>query len=159
MYKIKRLFERIIRLFQYIPIILESEDWDYYHLISLIEFKLKRMRNCLDEYYTDGQGKKIEVRKQIDKTLDAINKYNNEFELFPMIDPEELFNVEMFWKKNEDRNTSSTCYKFVGGKEVPQGSEFYLYQSKYIKTQYKWQQACWNRIFNTIRNNGQYWWD
>ena len=159
MHKIKRLFESIVRLFQYAPIIWGNEDWDYYHLISLIEFKLKRMRNCLDEYYTDGQGKKIEVRKQIDKTLDAINKYYNEFELFPMIDPEELFNVEMFWKKNKGRNTSSMCYKFIGGKEVPEDHEFFKYQTKFITRQYKWQQACWNRIFDTIKNNAQYWWD
>ena len=159
MHKIKIFFNKIIRLFQYIPIIWKNEDWDYYHLISLIEFKLKRMRNCLDEYYIGGDGKKIEVRKQIDKTLDAINKYNNEFELFPMLDPEELFNVEMFWKRNEDRNTSSMCYKFVGGKEILEDSEFFKYQTKFIKRQYKWQQACWNRIFDTIRDCGQYWWD
>ena len=159
MHKIKRLFNKIIRLFQYIPIIWENEDWDYYHLISLIEFKLKRMRNNLDEYYVDGQGKRIEVRNQIDKTLDAINKYNNEFNLFPMFCPEELFNVERFWKKNKDRSTNLICYRFVGGKEVPEGHRFFKYQKKFIMRQYKWQQACWNRIFNTIRDNAQHWWD
>lgn len=159
MHKIKRFFNKIIRLLQYAPIIWNNEDWDFSYMLDLIEFKLKRMRNCLDEYYTDGTGKRIEVRKQIDKTLNAINKYNNEFDLFPMIDPEEIFNVEMFWKKNQDRNTSSMCYRFKDGKEVPENHEFYSYQSRYIKRQYKWQNAAWRRIFDTIKTHGQYWWD
>lgn|SRR5574344_2581398 len=159
MYKIKRLFNKIIKIFQYIPLLWEDEDWDYSYLLELIKFKLKRMRNNLEEYYIGGNGERIEVRKQIDKTLDAINKYYNSYELFPMADPEELYNVEMFWKKNNDRNTSSICYRFIEGKEVPESHEFFEYQSKYIRRMYKWEQACWNRIWNIIRDNGQKWRD
>lgn len=159
MYKIKILFKKLIRLFKYTPIIWKSEDWDFSYLLQLVEFKLKRMRNSLDEYYICGNGKKIEVRKQIDKTLNAILKYNDDIDMFRMIEPEYLYNVEMFWKKNKDKNTNSMRYRFIDGEEVPENHDFYKYQRKYILRQYIWKQACWNRIWNTIKDNGEYWYD
>lgn len=159
MYKMKIFFEKIIKIFKYIVLLWHDEDWDYAYLLYIIEFKLKRMKNNLNEYYIDGHGKRIEVSKQIDKTLGAINKYNNEYELFPMIDPEELYNIEMFWKRNSNRNTSSMCYMFEDGKEVPENHEFFEYKNKYINRIYNWKNAAWNRIFDTIKKHGQYWWD
>lgn len=159
MHKIKRFLGKIIKIFQYMPLLWNDEDWDFQYLLDLIEFKLKRIKKCIRQNDIIVEHEINKIEQGISKTLDAINKYNNELDLFPMLDPEELFNVEMFRKRNNDRNTSSMCYRFVDGKEVPECHEFFKYQSKYITRQYKWQQACWNRIFETIKVNAQSWWD
>jgi len=159
MHKIKRFLGKIIKIFQYMPLLWNDEDWDFQYLLDLIEFKLKRIKKCIRQNDIIVEHEINEIEQGISKTLDAINKYNNELDLFPMLDPEELFNVERFRKRNNDRNTISMCYRFVDGKEVPECHEFYIYQAKYINRLYKWQQACWKRIWGTIKNDAQKWWD
>lgn len=141
------------------PLLWNDEDWDFQYLLDLIEFKLKRIKKCIRQNNIIVEHGINEIEQGINKTLDAINKYNDDITFFPMLDPEELFNVEMFWKRNNDRNTSSMCYRFIDGKEVPEGHEFFEYQTRYINRLYKRQQACWNRVWNTIRDNAQKWWD
>ena len=159
MYKMKIFFGKIIKIFQYLPLLWKDEDWDFQYLLDLIEFKLKRIKKCIRQNNIIVEHEINEIEQGINKTLDAINKYNDDITFFPMLDPEELFNVEMFWKRNDDRNTSSMCYRFFDGKEVPKDHEFFKYQTKFITRRYYWQQACWNRIFDTMKKNAQKWWD
>ena len=156
---ISRIFQKIIKIFQYIPIIWNDEDWDYDYLLLLLEYKLNRIKKCIRKNNIIVESEISQIETSIDKTLDAINKYDNYIELFPMIDPEEMYCVEHYWKLNPDRNTYSLAYMFVDGKDVPEDHEFYKYDKKYINRLYKWQQACWNRIWNTIRDSAQSWWD
>lgn len=154
-----RIFKKIKRIIDYIPILWNNEDWDYEHLLELIEFKLRRMKKCIRQNNIIVENEIQEIEDGIDRTLKAIDNYLYYIENFPMLDPEESYNIEMYWKKNEDRNTSSMAYRFVDGKDVPEDHEFHKYNEKYIKRLYLWQQSNWNRIWNTIRDNSQKWWD
>lgn len=154
-----RIFRKIKRIIDYIPILWNNEDWDYEHLLELIEFKLKRIKKCIRQNDIIVEHEIQEIENSIDKTLKAIDNYLYHIENFTMLDPDELYNVEMYWKKNEDRNTYSMTYKFIDGEDVPEDHEFHKYNEKYIKRLYLWQQANWNRIWNTIRDNSQKWWD
>lgn len=49
---IKRNIRRIGKLFQYLPVIWQNEEWDHYYLYRLIEYKIKRMR----KYHQQKQG-------------------------------------------------------------------------------------------------------
>lgn len=57
-YYIKSISRRLKRLFGYIPIIWNNEDWEDYYVFELLEYKLRRMRlmfiknNCnSDEWF------------------------------------------------------------------------------------------------------------
>ena len=153
------VFRKIKRIIDYIPILWNNEDWDYEHLLELIEFKLKRIKKYIRQNNIIVENEIQEIENGIDKTLKAIDNYLYHIENFPMLDPDELYNVEMYWKKNEDRDTYSMAYKHIGGEDVPEDHEFHKYNEKYIKRLYLWQQANWNRIWNTMRDNSQKWWD
>ena len=47
MYKIKRFFNKIIRILEFIKLGWRDEDWDYEYMLDLIEFKCKKMRKYL----------------------------------------------------------------------------------------------------------------
>ena len=53
------------RLFSWIPVIYSDEDWDYLYLLTIMEFKLKRMRKVIveDDVHADASRtlKKIDI--------------------------------------------------------------------------------------------------
>ena len=50
MRRIKRFIENLVRIFQYLPLIWRDRDWDEQFLLTLLEFKLRRMSNYFHKY-------------------------------------------------------------------------------------------------------------
>jgi hypothetical protein len=121
-------FKRFIfRLFKWIPILWNQEDWDYDYLYDLIVVKLKEIRSCMEED-TIHVGMEKRVR-QIDICLAYLDRYRNwtDYIEYPMDDIKsvkcednlfrliptnshneakrklirhyEEFNYKMFWKR------------------------------------------------------------
>ncbi len=58
-----RLLSKVKRIIEYIPILWEDEDWEWIFILDLLQYKLKRTRECLVE---DSLNKDIgEREKQI----------------------------------------------------------------------------------------------
>ena len=49
MYTIKRFFNRVVRLFQYIPVIWHTEDYDYMYALDIFKYQLKRTGQYVED--------------------------------------------------------------------------------------------------------------
>jgi len=72
-----RLFENLSRLISWIPYLWkEDRDWDYAHVVSVIEFKLKRMLKLFQECKMHDHKEEV---KQIKHALKLIKPVINDF--------------------------------------------------------------------------------
>lgn len=71
-----RKFGRFIkRLFHWIPVLWEQEEWDYVYIYDLLEVKLKELRKCIAEDDTHAD---IETsQRQINICLRYLDRYRN----------------------------------------------------------------------------------
>ena len=82
MYKIKRFILKIIKIFQYLPILWQDEDYDFEYLLLLIKFKIQRIKkeiirnNIIVKEEQDG------ICKSINNTIFHIDNYLNYAEVF-----------------------------------------------------------------------------
>jgi len=76
MYKINKFFKKIKKLFDYIPIIWNDEDWDYFYFLNLMEFKMNRMEDYFRNHGMSTDN--IEVADQIKLSKDIINKIKDD---------------------------------------------------------------------------------
>jgi len=67
-------FTNIKRVIDYLPLIWNDRDWDHYFLISLMQFKLKRMK-----YYFDNHGIADMTENNELKALDFIIKIGDRY--------------------------------------------------------------------------------
>jgi hypothetical protein len=164
MYKIKRLFNKIIKIFQYIPLLWKDEDWDYSYLLELIKFKLKRIKKQLRKENLIIEEELSEIERKIQRTLDAIEKYQGVHDYFPMEHPFSKYKVTKKRVESSVHPKYGQLYSYVDifedtGEEVPENHEYHKYCTRYYSRLIKYEEASWNRIWNTIRDNGQKWWD
>lgn len=76
-------FRRIYKIFQYIPVLWYNEDWDYFYLYSLMQYKIKRMRKY-HEKMQDYVGWELRVKdmKRAEELLENIknDEYDDQIE-------------------------------------------------------------------------------
>lgn len=76
-YKLRYLFlntyRNIKRVFQYLPIIWKDRDWDYEYLLTLMRYKLTRMRKEIANGYGDEGEWKNPRTKEIDDAIKMID--------------------------------------------------------------------------------------
>lgn len=104
-YKIKRFFEKIFRIIDYLPILWNDEDYDFEYILPILRKKVDRI------------GKKIYKNKIIapyenvyQETRDfirAIDNYQNHFELY-----EEIFGLAEDYKSENEKEYYINLYKF-----------------------------------------------
>ncbi len=70
---IVRTYNKIIKLFQYLPVIWKNEEWDHSYLFILLQYKIKRMR-MYHEKVQGHIGWEIQVKdmKRCEELLDNI---------------------------------------------------------------------------------------
>lgn len=155
--RVKRFIGKIAKICAYIPILWNDEDWDYSYLLDLIKFKLNRIKNTI---YKNNIIAPYEIRNiciGINQTIDHINNYQNDVCAYKEINGELPFKVG--FKHNKLENG---CYNLITWNEDAdrqlneQEEETY---SKYIKDCYAFEQKEWDAIFDTIKKEGQKWWD
>lgn len=81
------IVRKISRVFQYIPVVWNNEDWDYYYLFILLKYKLSRMRKAQeqDTWHSNSHVYAKQI-KQCEYLLDRLAK--DEY-LFPLLDEHE----------------------------------------------------------------------
>lgn len=155
--RVKRFIGKIAKICAYIPVLWNDEDWDYSYLLDLIKFKLNRMKNTI---YKDNFIARYEIRDiciGINQTIDHINNYQNESVAYKKINGDLPFKVGFRHKQLENG-----CYNLITWNEDEDRQlneqEEGIY-NKYIKDCYDFEQKEWNAIFDTIKKEGQKWWD
>lgn len=100
MYKIKRFFEKVLRIIDYLPILWNDEDWDYEYILPILRKKIDRIGKCIknNKIITEHE----EVYQETRDTIQAIDNFDNHLDLFIEIygeDPETsiLDNAEEYY--------------------------------------------------------------
>jgi len=156
---IMKIIKKIKKIIEYIPILLKDEDWDYSSLLTLIQYKVSRMKKCIKEndYIIEEQINNI--CESIDKTINDIDNYFNAYELFEKEygDIYEELGLEHKWVKLDNGNSRmATVYKNTDV-EIKPRHEAKI--KKHINKQLEYEQNLWNNIWDGIKLNGQKWWD
>lgn len=160
MYRIKRFFNKIIKIIQYLPLLWKDEDYSVAYLLSIIDFKVRKMVKSVREnnYIIDEE---IEGQERFAKKLHlTIDKYLNPEKYFSMIPYDELYNTTWdFVDTGEIHEKYGKLSKIIDvfcdtGLEVPEGHEYYKYQNKYITRLQNYETAAWNRIWNMLKEYG-----
>lgn len=155
--RVKKFIGKIAKICAYIPVLWNDEDWDYSYLLDLIKFKLNRMKNTI---YKNNFIARYEIRDiciGINQTIDHINNYQNDSKAYKDINGDLPFKVGFKHKQLENG-----CYNLITWNEDEdrqlnkQEEEIY---DKYIKDCYDFEQKEWEAIFDTIKKEGQKWWD
>jgi len=155
--RVKKFIGKIAKICAYIPVLWNDEDWDYSYLLDLIKFKLNRMKNTI---YKNNFIARYEIRDiciGINQTIDHINNYQNDSKAYKDINGNLPFKVGFKHKQLENG-----CYNLITWNEDEdrqlnkQEEEIY---DKYIKDCYDFEQKEWEAIFDTIKKEGQKWWD
>jgi len=157
MYKVKKFFQKIKRVFQFIPIAWNDEDWDYDYLLELIKFKCEKMRSYFRKSNILCEKDSKEIIVGLNRTLFYIECYRNPEILYKNRYGE--FKLNVGYRSEPCENG---CYRMISinkdTKEdlTPEEDEKY---SEYLKKRMDLEQESWNTIFKTISEEGQKWWD
>lgn len=131
---IRGVFIGIKNIIIYAPIIYNTREWDYDYLLDLVKFKLKRMSK-------DMVDSKIIVNYQecvseMNRTIKFIDDFRN--------------SVEVYEKNNQDKLKT-----IIDEKNDAKAEE--LTKDFFFNT-YKFEEECWNNVWDNIKENGRGWW-
>ena len=155
--RIKRFFNKIIKIFAYLPILWEDEDWDFEYLLILIKYKLSRMRDTIHKNNFIAKYEQRDIFIGINQVINHIDNYINDTESYKEINGDLPFKIRFRHKKLENG-----CYNLISWNEDENrqlNDEEEKIYTQYIINSNDWQQKEWEAIFDTIKKEGQKWWD
>jgi hypothetical protein len=158
--KVSKFITSLKRLGYWIPIIWQDRDWDYWHLLNLIDKKLSRMQKEIDDFAVKNGQKRS-------KTIHKARQY-----LHKALNPEEHSGVEDYmekkWGKIEcytskpiHREGYGPCYKVLMRYEKQKdGDEKKVYKDlKYVQEQEtKMRKQHSKEFFDYMQANYEEWW-
>lgn len=150
MFRIKRFFRKLFRVFSALKVIWNCEEWDYSFTLELLKWRLER---CVKYFkrspYAEGNNKRAQEMKEV---LRAIDEYFD-----PSLKPEP-FDVSHVLVPTEDGfSRLMTINKETKQALTEEEEEQY---SQYLKASFKYEsEDCWNKIWDLIKEHGQGWWD
>ena len=136
MYKIKRFILKIIKIFQYLPILWQDEDYDFEYLLLLIKFKIQRIKkeivrnNIIVKEEQDG------ICKSINNTIFHIDNYLNYAEVFEKhykdkyLDFDFTYNIEDNKIVTINKNTNKELTKEEEDKYTTYIKSMYAYENQ-----------------------------
>lgn len=157
MYRIKRFFGKIKKIFEYMPLLWRDEDWDYGYLLDLIKFKLIRMRDTISKNAIISNENIREISIGINQTIYHIDNYQNPDDSYEEIYGKFDFNIEHRGRKLDNGYYAMDTYNADKG-EILTSDEEEKY-SKFLRNKMEFEQDEWQLIFDTIKKEGQKWWD
>lgn len=79
-WKVRKFFKRLKKIYDYIPLLWEDEDWDHDYLTKMLRYKLTRMAKCIkDNNYVEANNR---IAKQINYAVFLIDRFDNNDEIF-----------------------------------------------------------------------------
>lgn len=132
-------FKKIIRglknIIYYLPTIWTDRHWDYGFLLEIMRKKLINMRDGIHK--DDLVVETSQIVNQINNTLTDIDNFHNAMDLFEMQTYDDLVKIrDTKDKKEKDK----------------------LLKDWYIR-QIEFENECWNKIWDGIKENARGWWN
>lgn len=152
--------KKLIKIIQWLPILWNDYDWDYSYLLTLIDYKLKRMQKALKEgmaiqEHIDAKVKEIQDVRDIIKQIEEDNfiekeekAHEKEFgklktKTIQNLNNKNLIEVKFYYAQISKKNNKIAIKKSVGISR--------LNEIRCQKAYYK--------MFNLMAKNIQGWWD
>lgn len=155
--KIRKVIKKIKKIIDYIPILWNDEDWDFEYLLLLLRFKLNKIKDCIHENDIIVKHEQREIFIGINQAMNHIDNYLNSDEAFEEYAPKMPFEASFKTEKNNEG-----CYNLIIlNKQIqkPLTKEEDELYNKYLIDKINFQQKEWELIFDTIKQEGQKWWD
>lgn len=149
MFKIKSFFRKLGRVISAIPVIWNCEEWDYSYTLDLLKWRFERCAKYFERSNIAHQD--IRSVKELRDVVEAIKEYNN-----PSY-KEHPFKISHVFVPT-DRKTSRvvTINKDTGKSLTKEEEEVY---TNYLSDCCKYEEECWNNIWDNIKQHGQGWWN
>lgn len=149
MFRIKRFFRKLFRVFSALKLIWNCEEYDYSFTLGLLRWRLEK---CIKYFerppYAEGDNERAQEMKEV---LRAIDEYFD-----PSLKPEP-FDVSHVLVPTEGGLRLMTINKET---EKPLTEEEEEKYSDYLMASQKYEsEDCWNRIWDLIKKHGQGWWN
>lgn len=153
---IRRLYEFLVKVCQYIPILWHDRDWDYAYILILLQFKLKRTRECIIK--NDIILESNLVAEEIKQCEDCIERILNDE--YCKEEEENLESIDGA-PKLDFTPTSDSNYqemKIIYPKALSNEEARERRMELYLK-QEKCKQEDYDLLFKMLREKIQGWWD
>lgn len=140
MRRIRKLLRFIKRLWAYLPVIWDDEDWDYMYLLRLVQFKVGRMRSHIKSCRAASPG--YSQYQSRNKTLRRMSIVEN---LIGRLEAGEYCQYEHDeWSKNfVDANEFDSKYKL----------QQIIWHAEYLENR------DWYMVWDIISKYARRWWD
>jgi hypothetical protein len=142
-----KLFRKISKIFQYLPILWKDEEYDYWYILSLLKFKLSR---TLKYFETSEITHTTFVIRDLKLAIKLIDIINNESECDSYVN---ISNIESYKPKHYlieliQKNKENEILKSVNDNriEIIIKDCVYIQKANYI-------------LWNLFRNRLETWWD
>lgn len=151
LYKVKRFFKKIQKIFEYLPVLWKDEDWDFDYLLTLIEFKAKRIAKCIREDNIIITEEQVKITAQVNEMCEHLANYRDISRLVKQ--PFEVINE---FVKNDDGTTS-----FISLRKdtMSWSSDDEREWHAYVKETLKREKEEWHNFCHTLEEYAQGWWD
>lgn len=154
--RVKAFIEKIIKIIKYLPVLWKDEDWDFEFLLLLIKFKITRMRDCIYKNNIIVPHERRRIFIGMNQAINHIDNYLQEFDVYEQ-NNKLPFNYEYRTEPNSNGTYGIKIYNTDENRALNE-QEDKLY-NEYLINAYKWQQNEWNLIFDTIKSEGENWWE
>lgn len=135
---LKKIWRFILRLFRWLPLLWNQEEWDYEYVYDLIEMKMKELRKEMSKDFWHDQKVVQKSIKQINICLAHLDRWRNwtNYYYYPMDDV-------------YHESTENGCYQMKYSSEVKEKQRLGAHDfeqnhyNKFWRDFLKWHQGWW----------------
>lgn len=159
-YFIRRKYEQIRRLIDYLPLIWNGYEFDYHYSIEIFKKSLERQAHFLESsksYTVDATHNAAKIRTAI-RLMDKV--YNDEYTLEYMDKMEELYGrdvMELRFVEKEDDNRFFTMV--ANYEEWDNAEEVEVTLNKLMMESQRKQERAHKLLWEFVEHNIRRWWD
>lgn len=154
---IKRPISKIIKIFNYIPILWKDEDWDYSYLLDLVDYKLKRMCYCLANNDIVENNELAKMLLTIKETRTFIYNHLNADDVYEKYVERPPYNAKYSTKELDNGHFTIIILNGDTNQELTEEEE--KNYNQWLNRKYNFENEQWEMIWKNISKHGRSWWD
>jgi len=148
---LRRFWSHLVTLWRWLPVVWRDEPWDYVYLVRVIRHKLALMEACFESQRT-SRTDAAQVAAQIRRARVTADKLLADEYLALALLPRRARWGEMVF----DWSTGTHFSKATTPEEQAQARDSWRAACNAAEAA---QQADWELLWNSLRDNAQNWWD
>lgn len=159
-YFIRRKYEQIRRLIDYLPLIWNSYEFDYRYSVDIFKKSLERQANFLEssKAYTVGSTYNASRIRTAIKLMDKV--YNEDYSLEYMNKMEELYGKDVMELRFVEKEDDNRFFTMVANyEEWDNAEEVEVTLNKLMMESQRKQERAHKLLWEFVEHNIRRWWD